>query len=629
MRGCAASGRGGQAVVYSAIKENTGRKVAIKVWRDRRERFDREMEILAKLDHPNIVRVIDCGLTPSGSPYLAMDFVEGKALDKYLAEGMRPTAHFGAVPARGEMMALFRKICDAVHAAHLQQVIHRDLKPSNILIDERGEPHIVDFGVARNLLPDFNQQRLTITDQFLGTLAWASPEQAASGEVDARTDVYSLGLILYYMLTGGQFPYNVLGPIVEVLNNIRLAAPTPPSKALAPNPGQTCAARSGIRPAEPALNPLVEFIVLKALSKDRELRYANAGELCRAIDDYLSGAVTKPPVARPKIRRTRARMLALMGLCAVIAGTYVAWRFRRPIAMPAAATDPQQRHDQAQRTFTNSLGMKFVRIEPGAFIMGSRADEPEHDPFDGPQHRVTLTRAFYMGIHHVTVKQFAAFVNATGHQTQAETGDGFTLRPDGNGYWRVGGVFWRNPGFPQGEDHPAVFISWFDANAFCAWLGKKENRRYRLPTEAQWEYTCRANTQTAFPWGDARDGGKEFANVADQDFKARFPKFPWPTFDFSDGFVFTSPVSALKPNAFGLYDMIGNAWQWCGDSCEPCQPGVAVDPAPPETDANARRILRGGAFDTISSQCRSARRFNVSPYITNWDVGFRVVLDAP
>lgn len=277
--------------------------------------------------------------------------------------------------------------------------------------------------------------------------------------------------------------------------------------------------------------------------------------------------------------------------------------------------------------FTNSIGMKFARIEPGSFLMGSASDEPDRDEFDGPQHKVTLTNIFYLGVHHVTVRQFTQFVNDTGHTTDAEkAGGGFAIRDDGSGYTFVKRAAWHHPGFTQTQDNPVIFISWNDATAFCKWLSAKESRRYRLPSEAEWEYACRARTTTLYPWGNNPDAGRGFANVCDEDFKSHFPDWPDEIFHFSDGYYYTSPVSSLKPNAFGLYDMIGNAWQWCADADATYPSSPAVDPTGPRPTASSKRILRGGAFDSIPKLCRSCKRFPASPELHNANVGFRVAL---
>ncbi|HRQ73164.1 MAG TPA: serine/threonine-protein kinase [Phycisphaerales bacterium] len=265
--------RGGQGVVYQAIHKGTKRKVAIKVLLEgalagprERTRFEREVEILAQLDHPNIVAVHDSGLA-EGRFYYVMDYVSGQTLDVYLSQ------HDLSMP---EVLAMFVKICEAVNAAHLKGVIHRDLKPANVRVDAKGEPHVVDFGLAKvatGEMSDEAQPRLmTMTGQFIGSLPWASPEQAQGmpSMIDVRTDVYSLGVVLYQALTG-RFPYQVIGAMRDVLDNILRAEPARPSTI------------------RRQINDEVETIVLKCLSKQRERRYQNAGELARDLERYLRG----------------------------------------------------------------------------------------------------------------------------------------------------------------------------------------------------------------------------------------------------------------------------------------------------------------------------------------------------
>lgn len=266
--------RGGQGVVYQAIQKATKRKVAIKVMREGpfagprdKARFEREVEILAQLDHPNIVGILDSGES-NGSFFFVMDYISGKSLDAFIGENELSIE---------EAMALFAKICEAVNAAHLKGVIHRDLKPSNIRIDGSGEPHILDFGLAKiatgSVSDESHPHVMTMTGQFVGSLPWASPEQAAGavGEIDLRTDVYSLGVVLYQMLTGGRFPYKVIGNMRDVLDNIMKAEPAKPSTI------------------RRQINDEVETIVLKSLSKERDRRYQTAGELGRDVRRYLAG----------------------------------------------------------------------------------------------------------------------------------------------------------------------------------------------------------------------------------------------------------------------------------------------------------------------------------------------------
>lgn len=266
--------RGGQGVVYQAVQRTTQQKVAIKVMHGgpfasvtERQRLEREVRILATLNHPNIVRVYDSGEV-QGAFYYVMDYVSGHGLDTYIASGPHPIER---------TLALFTTICSAISAAHLKGVIHRDIKPSNIRVDADGVPHILDFGLAKLSAESAVGGRdpraaMTMTGQFVGSLPWASPEQAGGipDQVDIRTDVYSLGVILYQMLTG-KFPYQVVGNMRDILDNILKAEPAKPSTV------------------RRQINDEVETIVLKCLSKEKERRYQSAGELGRDVQRYLTG----------------------------------------------------------------------------------------------------------------------------------------------------------------------------------------------------------------------------------------------------------------------------------------------------------------------------------------------------
>ena len=265
--------RGGQGVVYQAVQHGTKRRVAIKVLlegqfsgRRDRARFEREVEILGELTHPNIVTIHETR-SVGPSTYFVMDYVPGKPLDEYVND-----AGLGVV----ETVRLLAKVCDAVNAAHLRGIIHRDLKPSNIRVDDHGEPRVLDFGLARRLTPEGTKDPMgtavTRSGFFVGSLPWASPEQAGdtANGLDIRTDVYSLGVILYQLLTR-RFPYEILCSAHRIMENILHAEPVPPSTF------------------RPQVDDEVEAITLKCLSKDRERRYQGAGELGRDIRRYLAG----------------------------------------------------------------------------------------------------------------------------------------------------------------------------------------------------------------------------------------------------------------------------------------------------------------------------------------------------
>jgi serine/threonine protein kinase/formylglycine-generating enzyme required for sulfatase activity len=354
--------RGGQAIVLKAIQESTGRTVAIKLLRDgaladdhARQRLQREISVLATLDHPNIVGVIDRGHTPDGHDYLVMDYIIGETLDDFLLH--QPTDKRNGDPSA--LLRLFLKICDAVNVAHLRGITHRDLSPSNIMIDVHGEPKILDFGLARTAFDRFiNQQKkdISVTGQFLGKLAYASPEQARgeSSRIDIRTDVYALGVILYQMLTGGRFPYEVVGNIADVLNNIINAKPTPPSKVMTAIAPAEMQPRRMRKRHPPVVNDTIEAIVLKALEKNPEDRFQSAGEFAREIGNYLSGLPTiagRRATSRSSFRRTAAKRIAVMivfaGLLTVGVCEFLYWQWiHAPTREAAMHGEFRPRHSQ-------------------------------------------------------------------------------------------------------------------------------------------------------------------------------------------------------------------------------------------------------------------------------------------
>ncbi len=264
-------GRGGMGVVYRAVQKSLGRTVAIKMLLRRDlaspadlSRFRSEAEAAARLDHPGIVSIFEVGEF-DGHPFYSMQLVEGTTLAKRLLQG--------PLPAR-EAAALLAKVADAVQVAHTRGVLHRDLKPSNILIDAGGEPHVSDFGLAKRLEAD---ESVTHTGAILGTPCYMSPEQAAGsrGDVGPTSDVWSLGAILYQMLTGRP-PFQASSPMDTLLAVLESDPPVP-------------------RSIDRQVDRDLEMIALKSLQKPQELRYGSAAELAADLRAFLAG---EPVAAR-------------------------------------------------------------------------------------------------------------------------------------------------------------------------------------------------------------------------------------------------------------------------------------------------------------------------------------------
>jgi len=298
---------------------------------------------------------------------------------------------------------------------------------------------------------------------------------------------------------------------------------------------------------------------------------------------------------------------------------------------------------------TNSIGMKLVLIPPGEFDMGSsqgqlnRAAEEaraQNRPQqylkwiagEGPQHHVMITKACYMGVHEVTVGEFRRFSEATRYQTDAEKDGrgGRGLNMETRRWERDPRFSWQNLGFPQDDEHPVLNVSWNDAGAFCQWISEEDHKTYRLPTEAEWEYACRSGTTTEWNSGDDRLALQQVANIADQSMMSHCP-VPELSADMAaswdDGATYTAPVGSYLPNAFGLHDVHGNAWEWCGDWYDPryFERSPSHDPAGPAS--GNERVQRGGGWHDSPLNCRSARRSGSDPTDASRFRGFRVACE--
>lgn len=558
--------RGGQATVFKAIQEITGRRVAIKVLTGgalagsrHRARFEREAQALALLDHPNVVGILDRGRTVDGSFYLAMPFIDGCPLDEYAAEAQATDADF-PVP----ILRTFVKISRAVEEAHRLGIIHRDLKPSNIRIDAHGEPHLLDFGLARILEADVPRDAheartvITLDKQVLGSLPWTSPEQADGGaaRVDARGDVYALGVCLYQSLTG-RFPYPVGGSMTEVVRHIT-TTPAAPLRWTSVNYDRVAD---------------LEAVLARALAKSPEHRYARAADLAIDLEALLEGDATQASKGFlfPLSRWLRP---VLWGLLACFAAAF-AWSLHKT---PPSKIAPVTRVNLP--AVQNKLEMRLVRIPAGEFWMGTPANSPSR-PTDERLHKVRIKWDFWIADREVTRGQYRSVMS---------------YLPDGN----AGGV---------DEALPVTNVTWNEASEFCKRLSALEHKKYRLPSEAQWEYACRAGAQSPF-------AGTGIINQM--------------------GWQMGLPGSAglhlgglKEANHWGLYDFHGNAAEWCRDAYT-AQYLDRPDPLDPQDESsNLLRVVRGGSFNSLPDDCRSAARAMQHPSKARPDLGFRVVIEEP
>ncbi|MHB8955818.1 MAG: formylglycine-generating enzyme family protein [Pirellulaceae bacterium] len=282
-----------------------------------------------------------------------------------------------------------------------------------------------------------------------------------------------------------------------------------------------------------------------------------------------------------------------------------------------------------QKTIALGGGTKLemALMPAGSFIMGDNTGLDDEQP----AHTVTLSKPFYLGQYEVTVEQFGRFVEATGYATDAEKGTGFQgafgWNRDTMAFQMNEEYSWRNTGFAQLGTHPVVNVSWNDAMEFCKWLSGKEGKTYRLPTEAEWEYACRAGTTTSYFHGNDSEGTEKVGNVADAAFGAQFPELK-SEIKASDGYAYTSPAGSFLPNPFALYDMHGNVWEWCADwfDVEYYANSPTYDPRGPAT--GEERVYRGGGWFNCARGFRSASRSGDLPENRHLTLGFRVAVAA-
>lgn len=567
---------GGMGRVYRGWQHAPRRVVAVKVIRpgfvsqELCRRFDHEAEVLGRLRHPGIAQIYAGGasvIAGARVPFIVMEYVADALPVTVFAE-----RNSLSIAAR---LDLFQQVCEAVAHGHESGVVHRDIKPTNILVDCAGQPKVIDFGVARSVGGAEPVTALTDVGQLIGTVQYMSPEQFAadSPPIDARVDVYALGVVLYELLTGRP-PYGVRHKqIFEAAEIVRRQQPVPPSRLNRDIPAD------------------IETVITTCLQKNPARRYASATALLHDLrscsaDGTLGwrGWLARRCRWRHDSDGTNGRwwlMTTAIGVGVVAAVLAAATLLRPPVS----------------RSLTNTLGMKLVRLSAGGFTV----DDVDPDSSSGmPANRrhVQITRPFWMGEHEVT-----------------------------QGQWKdvMGTSPWLDKGpLMATSDAPAVCVSWSDAVDFCRRLTAREraagtiraDEEYRLPTEAEWEYACRAGSQAAYAHGDEAALLGDHAWVKENSVG-------------TTGRPAARPVGTRKPNAWGLYDMHGNAWEWVLDAYGPDPPQGADPVCRADTD---RRILRGGSWFAPAAEARASFRHcgpneNADNRFRNMgDLGFRVVL---
>lgn len=569
-------GRGGMGAVYRARHLLIGDTVAIKVLRtdlaesrDAVERLRREARAARHLRNPHVIQVIDFSATADGLVYLVMDFVDGQSLRELLARESR------LEPVRAAV--LVTQIAGALDDAHAHGIVHRDLKPDNVMVETLADGsefvRVLDFGIAK-LGGDTRPSTLTADDVILGTPCYLSPEQCGAGEVGGWSDVYSLGVLAYELVTG-RVPFDGAKP-TEVARKHLFSEPRPPGE-LAPGLGEQA-----------------EATILKAMAKEPEDRYASAGAFAAAFEAAvgregladtatLSRRAVVPETARilgrptdQEVRSPRRRTpgwlpWALLALSGAVLATV--------LVIPRSGTSPA-----SPPSSSPAAPDSMVLVPAGEFLMGSstgREDcQDEHPP------RAVFLPDFFIDRTEVTNAEYRAFCDATSRPYPPPPG------------W--------DAGYFEKGDMPVINVTWKDASDYAKWAGK------RLPTEAEWEKAARGTDGRTYPWGEALRAG-----LTTLDGRA-------------DGFDAIAPVGSFPDGAspYGCLDMVGNVYEWTADWYAP-YPGSDGSWDRRGDTGFKKRVVRGGDFkgrlDRPFGITRASERFCEPPDYRGANLGFRCV----
>jgi formylglycine-generating enzyme required for sulfatase activity/predicted Ser/Thr protein kinase len=588
-------GEGGMGLVYEAEEVALGRRVALKVlskrFVDEQEgayaRFQREARNMASVEHPHIVRIYAYGEF-EGSPYIAMELIEGESL----AGAIRRS---GRLPVT-EALRILGQIVDALEAAWEKGIIHRDIKPSNVMLDKKNQVRVADFGLAKSLRQGTDMS-LTQTGLVMGSPHYISPEQLSGVPVDFRCDIYSLGIVLFEMLTGTP-PFEGNTPFAVMSRHLKDPLPKLSEK---------------IPDAPARLQLLVDWLT----QKDPQARPSSYAELRKKLERFHEEKWPAPPAgeaggeetaALPVPQKPRSLRVAAIGAAAllVVVAAILFWTQRgrysaRPaggeaggqaesaggVTAPGAGIEEAGTNANGREEFRNGIdGALMVLVPQGAYSIGS--NDREADASEAPLHTVTLD-AFLIDKFEVTAAQYRRFCEATGRD--------FPAQPP-----------WSR------EAHPIVNVDWDDAGAYCKWAGG------RLPTEAEWEAAARGGAVNAvYPWGD--DFRCAMGNFDDE---TGHTPYTVPGGPGCDNIAETAPVGRFPANGYGLYDMAGNVWEWCSDWFGEAyyRQGPAANPAGPPS--GEYHVVRGGAWvNPLPYYFRASSRNWYEPDFRSDFVGFR------
>ena len=523
--------------------------------------FEQEARVLTGLNHPGIPRGEDAFLfypRHSQTPLhcLVMEYIQGTDLEEYQKQRQHR-------PIRQKIaLAWLQQLAEIIHAIHSQQLFHRDIKPSNIILKPDGQLVLIDFGAVRQVSATILARG---KNTAIYTPGYAPPEQE-KGYAVPESDFFALGRTLLYLLTGTH-PMYLEDDSQNIVN---------------------------WRPHAPGISSQLADFIDRLMEPSPDRRPKNTEALIQEIAQ-IKLALYPPPksLSVPSTLVQPARSSPLPNNLPLSTFNFTVTTVNR-------RGDEINRQRHSAQFFTEDLGngvnLEMVYIPGGSFMMGS--PDGEGGDREKPQHRVTVPELF-LGKYQITQAQWQAVMG-------------------NNNLWQA--VMGNNPSYFKGKNLPVENVSWFDAVEFCQRLKKNTGRPYRFPTEAEWEYACRAGTETPFHFGATIT-----SDLANYNGTRTYASEPTGKIRRT-----TTPVGTFPPNAFGLYDMHGNVWEWCQDTRHTNYQGAPTDGSAWVTNNSGdnNRLLRGGSWRYGSGHCLGVSRGCDGPGNGRWFNGFRLALSS-
>ena len=576
-------GQGGMSNVFKAIdlrKVEAGARdphLAVKVLTARLSDQSRSLAVmhreaskLQSLTHPNIVRVFDCD-RDGQTVFMTMEYLDGASLRRRM-----PKNPGDALIPREEALRIIASIAGALDYAHRNHIVHGDLKPSNVIVTGAGDVKVIDFGIARFLRrPQEDDEPTEDWERDFSALTppYASPEMHDGAEPDPRDDIYALASIAYELLAG-EHPFDR----------------APANKAREANMAV---------PASSRLHEHEQRAIEHALRFQRKRR-------TRTAQQFLEELREERP--RPALRKYSIAGLAVLAVIGAVFGGRALLKDGPPPVLMSPTTPLTD-----GVMFRDCPTCPVMRVlAPATFEQGSA--DASALPAEQPAHTVIIAYLLAAGVNEVTVGEFAEFAaEYPRNRAGCEIYDGeWHVRED---------VSWRNAVAEQESALPVTCVSWQDAADYAAWLSLRTGHTYRLPSASEWEYLAGGGSP-ALPWKDAADACAN-ANAADATAAQRYPG--WTAFDCQDRFVGAAPVGSFAPNAFGLADTLGNAFEWVQDCWRDDYTVAPTDGSAVLEEGCREREARGGSWFTAPAFVRANYRNRFDANYRGTSVGFRLV----